>query len=525
MQKIKIRALPIIMLIGLAIANTLCVLPMFSFYYPTVDLGETVYHARQLVNGEVPYRDFFTHHFMGYIVPFALIERGFGLTQITIWISCIGCQVINSLLAYIILKPLTNKPVAALGAFLTATIGWFWGWYGMTFNNQSYLLPLLYLFLALVIQSICFKRVSSAVLANLCFGTLFTFDQRIVFFVPLVAVSYFSLPLISKPKFIIANLLSLSLVPSLSIAYFYFNGALQSWWDQTITFPLFARNCLNPFRNEMILSLLKYGVISERGPVLFAILGLALALIRRKEQWLSVLLIFGYCGSMAYAISGGRDYPNYLLPFAPFIIICIGLLLYEVSKISSRIYLLALATVMTLALKNLLYPFYYFYQSNQWLFPVDDRAIQQAAKIVKANSHSCDKILVWGYAPAIYNLSDRFSIFQDVGLSSITGNNFFTSESSEQCINNSMLDEFKSTLLSEPPKFIVVYNPTGIECTGGLTKCLPSNTDVSRTFPLLNFDYTKAKHLAFFDAFIHENYHIFEATTYPQDNFVLYHLN
>ena len=63
-RRLPLRAAGWITLFGL---NLLGTLPWWQVSFPIVDLAERVYEVRRRQLGYLPYRDTFTHHFLGYI--------------------------------------------------------------------------------------------------------------------------------------------------------------------------------------------------------------------------------------------------------------------------------------------------------------------------------------------------------------------------------------------------------------------------------------------------------------------------
>ncbi len=60
---------------ALLAVNVVGVLPWLHTEFPNVDLAAMVFDVRRIELGYVPYRDTFTHHFAGYLVPFVIIGR------------------------------------------------------------------------------------------------------------------------------------------------------------------------------------------------------------------------------------------------------------------------------------------------------------------------------------------------------------------------------------------------------------------------------------------------------------------
>ena len=98
--------------------------------------------------------------------------------------------------------------------------------------------------------------------------------------------------------------------------------------------------------------------------------------------------------------------------------------------------------------------------------PPNDSTIQAAADFLRSRTEPHDKILVWGFAPGIYVLSDRFHTFREEGLLSVAGANFTSTSASDQALVPGMVREFDEFMTDRPPKVIVIYNVTREPCPG-----------------------------------------------------------
>ncbi|MDZ4784543.1 MAG: hypothetical protein SGJ02_00555, partial [bacterium] len=87
-------------ILALIVINILSILPLFSFDTATVDLTQTIYNAREILAGRVPYLDIVTHHFIGYLLPFVVVNLFFDLTPPVLWSMCLVFNLINALLIY-----------------------------------------------------------------------------------------------------------------------------------------------------------------------------------------------------------------------------------------------------------------------------------------------------------------------------------------------------------------------------------------------------------------------------------------
>ncbi|MDZ4786095.1 MAG: hypothetical protein SGJ02_08470, partial [bacterium] len=419
-------------------------------------------------------------------------------------------------------KLISTVRAAQISALATVTLGWFWGWHGMTFNLQSYLLPVLNLVIYYTLHACIFSSRRSSLIASLFFGFLLIADQRMLVFSPLLLIPVWQNTCLREAGTICSLVLAYLLIPFLGLILLWHFDALGSFFEHTIRYPLQFRNCKNPYMMEMIKNLLSWGVASERAPIGIASLGLILTLMYDNRIWLKMFIIFGLLGALSYAVLGGRDYANYLLLFAPFTLILIALAEqfirshFSVFTIPFNVFLYFLI-VQTGSVSAI-----YYFKTGHILYPFDKRAISDTVKFIKENRKSNEDILVWGYAPSIYNLTETLSPFKDVGLLSVTGANFFSQESSQQCYLPQLSDEFRQLLQENAPKFFIRFEILGRKCEEFSTLCPPPNTDFSRTFPLINFDYDKVSHLNFIKDIIDQNYTLTATYDYSLEKVRIY---
>ena len=219
--------------------NILGILPLYNYDYPASDIGETLYHVRELEIGRIPYKDIFTHHFLGYAVLFYWIEKIIPLTPKVFWSLGLIFNFINSVLIFLILKKIANKQTAYIGALLAVTIGWFPGWNGWLFNVQTYFLPFFHLYLLLMIYSIEEESRDYFLLSLFVYSVLITFDQRLLVFTPLNLFPFFKFASFRTIKSLTYSIISILLIPTLCLSYLSSYGAIHDFVFETFMFPLF----------------------------------------------------------------------------------------------------------------------------------------------------------------------------------------------------------------------------------------------------------------------------------------------
>ena len=507
--------------ISAAVINVLGIMLMFGHAYPGVDLSETIYHVKELAVGRVPYRDIFSHHFLGYLAPFYLIERVVAITPPVQWFLCVVFNFTSAVLNFFVVRTLTCSPRAAhTAALATVTIGWYWNWGGAAFNNQSYFLPIVSLLLLLTAKAVVDGTRSSLYGAGLCFGWLLVNDQRLSFLglLPLTAIAVQRS--LQRPAILARTAAAAALIPALGLAYLAWHGALPHFFEQAIVYPLNGRNAGFGGRTaESIVRLCSWGVRSEFPATLLAVIGLSLLSRYEKRGRVRVLCWAALAASALYAAAAGRDYPNYLLIFAPITIVLLSLPVSYLQQRRPRMLGWYLAAVALLALQVAAAPALYYARTGRWTYPADERVIHEAAGLIRTLTSPQDDVLLIGYAPAMYLLSQRFSGFRDVALLSVTGNDFFSSDSPHGIIPH-MADEFAKYLDRTPPAAIVYYQPTGQACSPG--ECENLAVDSSKTWPMLNMDFRMASSLRPVKDLIERSYQQVATIAYPRDRAEIY---
>jgi hypothetical protein len=445
--------------------NVLGILPWAHVEFPIVDLGETVYHARRLQLGYVPYRDTFTHHFIGYVLPFYAIQSMVPLTPLVLKIASLCFNFSTAIVVFLIVREIADSWTGLIGAFLAVTIGWFWNWEGFAFNIQSCLVPIFSLMLLLVIRT--FTRVSRAAFcgAAICGGTLLIFDQRAAALSSVLVLPPLLLSDARRPGFFGAAVASFAFCPLLAGLYLWRAGAWADFIEQTLIFPLRYRNHgLETGIASQLSAWFAAWLGYESIPMGLMLVGLAAVLLCDTRRWLKVLFVVALISASAYSMAGGRLYPNYFLVCAPLVLV-LGSLIVWYSKARSASLAVAAVTLLivvgvaacvkALAISGDRSPF-----TQQ-----TDNTVDVVARYLHAHTSAQDRILVWGYAPQIYVLSDRFHTFKDAGLLSVAGANFSSTSPEDQGRIPHMVREFDEFLTLTPPKSIVFYemtrNPTG----------------------------------------------------------------
>ncbi|MBN8549673.1 MAG: hypothetical protein J0M12_10190 [Deltaproteobacteria bacterium] len=444
--------------------STLGVLPWIQVSYLHVDHAETIYHAREVLAGRVPYRDIFTHHFFGYILPVSLAGIIFPLDEVALKILVVLYKFLSAALLYLAARILFDNRTGCIAAFLFVTIGWFYSWQGNLLNVQGCIEPVLCGYLALLAAACTTPSRARLCGAAFACSLLFVYDQRMVVFGLLLAIPLRIHKGYHSPIALAQVALIFLVLPCFSVLFLWHLGAFQDFIEQTLLFPLFSRN------HEVDLSarwfdLASYFVRSEPVVICLTIIGV-LGLPQEKKHGASgLIIILGTILGFAYAMIGGRNYTNYYLPMAPFLILGISAIwaspAYTPDSIGGR---LLRRSAIAYAIFAAILPFLISASGMKLYFSGDERMSAGVAAFLKPKLSPQDEVLVWGYKPQIYLLLDRFSPFRDMGLLSVGGADFSNENGQNQAYDMTLLKEFQHLLSETPPRYIVEVRKKDIEC-------------------------------------------------------------
>ncbi|MBP9817502.1 glycosyltransferase family 39 protein [Candidatus Shapirobacteria bacterium] len=176
-----------------------------------------------------------------------------------------------------------------------------------------------------------------------------------------------------------------------------------------------------------------------------------------KSSFAFVLLWF--TATVFGALLSTRPYPHYLIQILPPLILLIGLIIQENTRLVKAISLGLIFGIVAIFFKYkfYVYPVFSYYQNSysyilhlksyfeyQRYFSPDVPALYQTASYIKSNTLPTDKIFVWGDQPFIYALSNRLPVGK------------FTV--AYHVIDFNQYSSIYSKLISEMPKYILDYD-------------------------------------------------------------------
>ncbi len=86
----------------------------FNLDYLTTDLAQLIYHAKELAIGRIPYRDIFSHHFLGLLLPLRVIDIIWSISPGQQWALCLAYNFCNAILIFLIVRELASPREAAV---------------------------------------------------------------------------------------------------------------------------------------------------------------------------------------------------------------------------------------------------------------------------------------------------------------------------------------------------------------------------------------------------------------------------
>jgi len=145
--------------------------------YNIYDEGIVVYGANRVLDGEIPYRDFWTMYAPGQFYMVALLYRIFGTGLFPVRVYSAVINLLIAVLAYLIVRRFTERKIALLAFIFTAL--WMGGW-GMFYGSPTPAGTFWSLFSILfIVDFLCKRRERSLIIAGLITGITAVFRHDI----------------------------------------------------------------------------------------------------------------------------------------------------------------------------------------------------------------------------------------------------------------------------------------------------------------------------------------------------------
>jgi len=449
----------------LSISYYLFKLPLKYAPIAFYDDGEILYHAFNIHKGGIPYLDDISHHFLGYVFPIYLWGNIFDFTPYLVRQFALFNQVLVGLGLIFILRQFVSSGWAIISAllYISAREPFVTG-----FPIQYEINVLFVFILFFAIKFIKEPRSSNLIISYLLSGIAFTFDQRalLLTFIPLFTSVYeyrrrkkLESPFLS----IFLSFLAWISMPLLSLLYLWRNGALYSFYEQTILYPSQFRIKSYSLLEILIqgIDLHKYLFITTFEFTWLAIIGYIVVLLDKKireriPQYLRVILLILPIPLFLIAAAGTRDYDYYTIVWFPYLAILTGLLTLYIER-TSRVMKLSFLIIFLIALVPPYFKSLYLLKEAQFSNPSSDGSIE-TAEYLNENLTPQDTVFIWGYRLDLLTRIDRLSYLPFTNQIMIHPDRKITGPDRDLHIYKPYEEFFINSLSKDPPNYLINFN-------------------------------------------------------------------
>ncbi|RMG39134.1 MAG: hypothetical protein D6719_14005 [Candidatus Dadabacteria bacterium] len=505
---IVLRSKYLLYLVALLLAP-LGILLYSDYDFISSDTAEILYHVKEINSGIIPYRDSFTHHYLGFLLPLVLIDRFIPLDGHSLWIVAVLYNFITAIGVALCVSEILPQRYANLALLLGVSLGWIPEWQGVIFNVQTMTLPFLIFYIWAQVDFLKNGNGSSLYLGCFLAGALITFDQRLVPAAMVILAALLMRGVWPAKRETVIALVSFLSLPAVLFTWLILNGALNDFVFQTLLFPLIYRNAGNKQAAAWPFKLLLFAL--KTAPFLILLAALGLAVLIKKERKTGLLLSINLAALVLYLLIGGAGAPNYLMILVPLLLVLCVAGIEGVYSFSRRAGVLVTGLLLLLGFSVYLAPLQYYRATGKWRYQADERTFKETAEFIEEQTAPGVKILVWGYQPQIYLYSNRFSSFKDMGLITVTGTSSAGVAVNREGIVPEMLKEFNKMLSEQPPAIIVIYKPHAKRCGGFPKGCLKNY-----------LDYAKYPEFSYFRCKLENSYRMVKEVEHEEDSAYVY---
>ena len=469
-------------------------LPIQDFRLGFNDDSETLYHTLNIYLGKTPYLDDYSHHFLGYILPFYLVAKldGFSYTVYE-YVRNIN-QISSGILMFFVLKEIKfNYLLCLLGGSILISVRepWVLGFF------QQYQINFLTLIILIFTLKYFNTKYNNYIYTAFFFsGVAFTWDQRalLLIFIPSITIFYNYFLSSQTPPFQSIKRLVLSYVkgiliyliwPIFSLYYLYHNGAYQKFIEQTIIFPFFHRSGSKTIYEIIVDTFHIYEYLITGSPILFLIslfgfillifvflrsykkndnkiinedsffkkISIFIKNLKDKEK-IFFLTIFLLIPSILMPILGGRNFENYSITVFPVLTIfyVYGIDLFSKNKDFIFKFILGILSVIPilLSLQNSINNL----PSNKYT----GDGIYETVDYLNNNLTTRDNIFVWGYRLDVYVYLAKLGAFPFANQILIHPDNTIVDEENrKKHVYTKYEEEFNDLINNHKPRFIILF--------------------------------------------------------------------
>jgi hypothetical protein len=449
-----------------------------------LDDYETLYHVFSVIQGKVPYRDDYHHHFMGYLLPYLFLAKFQGFDVNLLRQMAFLNQVATGFVVYLCLGLFVSRVHALIGGLLVVSarepfvLGFF-------MNYQSNLLVVL-------IWYFCFaylkqKRINNIYIAGFITGLLVTYDQRFIFSscLPFAAL-WLAAPNKVSIRSVFYVLLTVGFCPISLLSYLALQDALIPFFEQCFIFPMNYRVASQDVWATLINVIYVHRYLLELTPyLLFAGLWGFLYLFFSHGKKLEAGVkgfIFISLGIQFIASSlGGRDYEYYTIPYLVILplLAVLGSIAFDRFTWRLRgVYLVILSLPVMVSIYQSLN-----LEPNKIAVKANFDGSKQTIDFLKSELKENDTFFVWGYRFDLYVRTERLSAYPFANLLMIQPDQQVRDLSlRNKHIYHKYQKYFFDLLSNRPPSVIVVATRNGIRLSS------PSQDKIEE---MVRTDYTK----------------------------------
>ncbi|MCB0338438.1 MAG: hypothetical protein KDD53_02490 [Bdellovibrionales bacterium] len=292
--------------------------------YPLRDLtlayyddGETLYHALCALQGKIPYRDDINHHFYGYIIPYIIFAKFFGISTDLLSIVSTLHQSLTAIGVMLCSSLFVSYPWAILSGLLAllAREPYVFG-YQPPYQVNTFWIWVLYGCL----RYIRTEKTGFLLLSCALAGIAATFDQRALLVVLIPIATSLLVSSGSLKSWTLAFLFYI-FVPACALFYLKTHDALKPFFEQTWIYPRQFRAGSFDLGEIFRSGIEAHKYLFTESPLLFLafLFGLVYLIRFKNHSKEKFLLLISIVPQMAFSFSGSRDYSYYTATWLPYL--------------------------------------------------------------------------------------------------------------------------------------------------------------------------------------------------------------
>lgn len=434
------------------------------------DEGDYFYLAQRLLDGKIPYHDFYEQKLPGIFYAYALMITLFGATVKGAHIGFLVINLLTICLIFFIGKKLFNSYAGFMSAASFAFLSLVPHISG--FTTQSEHLVIFYAtmgFLLLIDGLQHANRKYQFILSGLLIGFSVLIKQSAVFLALLGGCSIVIFYLFQKPvpwRKLLANSLLFvaggTAIGCIFLFIIYRYGTMAEMWYWTFDF---AKNYSTEFPFNEGIKLLRSTLSRATEHYLIfwlsALAGLLLILFTRKSFSFKIIIWLSAVLSIMTILPGLRFYGHYWIQLTPILAVLAGSAFYSSEELLGKFFKIKTPALALLTLFLFMMIVHISVQSGYYFNPQKTKLLREVygmnpfpeskviADYIKSRTQEGDQIAVLGSEPQIYFYTNRRCVSRHHYLTFLMG------DSLKFPNNRIYQQEFISDVETKKPKFIV----------------------------------------------------------------------